>query len=423
MFLAVCSAPCNPQHIAVPPLKFSSIDMEFNNKDQRLTDCIFNKENNNEDSMDYNYDLGVGGSILYSSFGGIGGGIGAHIWSAYLSSCGLTCKYREAAERKRKAAVTCFVAISSGGSNDGSRFSANSWRKKRTTTAASFLLPPPLPPPSPAVGSNCSAVVDVSNDTDPVAAAITIATNPNTKFKARKVAKAMTRAKVGKKLKPARGVTSEAAPYPSSCLALPSTPDESDAVAVAADDTPASVTPAVVSQTVKKIVSYTTKTEELFLVSACAQCWKQQQLNKVAVAAPPNERGSHCDSILSFYFQAKYRSRILNARDVRAEELVARIISLVELQIPSDLVPDKKRQTLEKAVLAKIDSTFSCLKLMLAPLTKAYMNQREKNEMDELLYSMAVPQILRKEKRRIYGLMFSRLLEDPDYVNFATGNR
>ena len=121
-------------------------------------------------------------------------------------------------------------------------------------------------------------------------------------------------------------------------------------------------------------------------------------------------------------FQAEYRSRILNPREVRAEELVARIISLVESQIPSDLAPDEKRQTLEKAVLAKIESTSSCLKLKLAPLTKAYMNQREENEMDELLYSMAVPQISRKEKSRIYGLMFSRLLDDPDCVSFATGN-
>ncbi len=107
---------------------------------------------------------------------------------------------------------------------------------------------------------------------------------------------------------------------------------------------------------------------------------------------------------------------------MRAEELVARIISLVESQIPSDLAPDEKRQTLEKAVLAKIDLTSSCLKLKLAPLTKAYMNQREENEMDELLYSMVVPQISRKEKSRIYGLMFSRLLDDPDCVSFATGN-
>jgi len=58
-------------------------------------------------------------------------------------------------------------------------------------------------------------------------------------------------------------------------------------------------------------------------------------------------------------FQAEYRSRILNAREVRAEELVARIISLVESQIPSDLAPDEKRQTLEKAFWLKLSRPLS----------------------------------------------------------------
>ncbi len=53
--------------------------------------------------------------------------------------------------------------------------------------------------------------------------------------------------------------------------APPSTSNESVEAAIAdADDIPASVAPAVVSQTVKKIVDYTSETEEMFLVSACA---------------------------------------------------------------------------------------------------------------------------------------------------------
>ncbi len=92
-------------------------------------------------------------------------------------------------------------------------------------------------------------------------------------------------------------------------------------------------------------------------------------------AAPDKANDKNLIVFFSFLFQAEYRSRILNAREVRAEELVAKIKSVVEAQIPSDLAPDKKRQMQEKAVLAKIDSAFSCLKLKLAPLKKAYMNQ------------------------------------------------
>jgi hypothetical protein len=137
MFFAVRSAPRYLQHIAVPSLK-ASVDMEFNNKRQRLTDPIFNKDDAyadhaNEDSMDYDYDSGVGGSILSSSFGGGGiggGGIGAPISSAYLSSRGPTCEYEEAAGKKRKVAVARFVAISSGGSDHGSTFPAKVRGKK-----------------------------------------------------------------------------------------------------------------------------------------------------------------------------------------------------------------------------------------------------------------------------------------------------
>jgi len=300
VFFAVCSAPRCLQHIAVPLLKFntaSSVDMEFNNKRQRLTDRIFDKDDAyandaDEDSMDYDYDSGVGGSILSSSFGGGGiggGGIGAPISSAYLSSRGPTCEYEEAAEKKRKAAVARFVALSSGKDHCSSTFSATKVvGKKRTTTAASFLLsPPPPPPPSPAVGNQSPALVDISDEMDPevaaAAAASAAAANPPTaKVKARKVAK-VTKAtttttttttttatkrvtKAGKKLKPATAAETSAAE-----AAPPSTSNESvEAAVAAADDIPASVAPAVVSQTVKKIVDYTSETEEMFLVSACA---------------------------------------------------------------------------------------------------------------------------------------------------------
>ena len=298
MFFAVCSAARCLQHIAVPLLKFntaSSVDMEFNNKRQRLTDRIFDKDDAyandaDEDSMDYDYDSGVGGSILSSSFGGGGiggGGIGAPISSAYLSSRGPTCEYEEAAEKKRKAAVARFVALSSGKDHCSSTFSATKVvGKKRTSTAASFLLsppPPPPPPPSPAVGNQSPALVDISDEMDPevaaAAAASAAAANPPTaKVKARKVAKVTKKAttttttttttatKRGKKLKPATAAETSAAK-----ATPPSTSVESvEAAVAAADDIPASVAPAVVSQTVKKIVNYTSETEEMFLVSACA---------------------------------------------------------------------------------------------------------------------------------------------------------
>jgi hypothetical protein len=94
---------------------------------------------------------------------------------------------------------------------------------------------------------------------------------------------------------------------------------------------------------------------------------------------------------------------------------------MVEAQLPPRLAAEEKRQVLERVVLAKLNAASSCLKLKLAPLAKAYMNQREENEMEDLFYHMLVPQMTRREKSRIYGIMFARFIDNPS-VSFATGN-
>jgi hypothetical protein len=65
-------------------------------------------------------------------------------------------------------------------------------------------------------------------------------------------------------------------------------------------------------------------------------------------------------------------------------------------------------------VLGKLNAASSCIKLKLAPLAKAYMNQREENEMEGLFYHMVVPQMSRQEKSRIYNIVFSRFINDPN---------
>jgi hypothetical protein len=118
---------------------------------------------------------------------------------------------------------------------------------------------------------------------------------------------------------------------------------------------------------------------------------------------------------------AYYKVNILNAKEVRSDELVAKIVAMVEAQIPPQLEAEEKRQALEKAVLVKLSSASECLNLKLRPLLKAYLNRKEEKEMDELFYNMVVPQMTRQEKARIYGIMFSRIL-DFEHVSFATGN-
>jgi hypothetical protein len=73
-------------------------------------------------------------------------------------------------------------------------------------------------------------------------------------------------------------------------------------------------------------------------------------------------------------------------------------------------------------VLAKLNEALCCLKLKLAPLAKAYMRQKEENEIEGLFYHMLVPQMSRREKSRIHGIMFSRFIDNPNCVSFAMGN-
>jgi len=301
-FFCFRSESCAPQP-ATHSTRKPCIVMEFR-KRQRFDlddddDSLLQK-----DSMDCNYDSGVGDSILSSSFGGgIGGGIGAPILSSYLSR-GPSCEYEEATERKRKAAVAFFAAAT--GSPAAAEFAATAKVGRKTKlTAASFLFPPqpppppplpPLPSPTTAAGSDCPTVVDISNETD---SSLISAAKPSASAKsnARKVAAATKRVKANKKLSAASSAFEQqnaqqmnaSLPSQSSLLTPPpppppSTPNESNVPADAvADTTSASViTPAVVVQTVKKIVDYTSETEQLFLVSA----------RNVAKAAMTNPRAT-----------------------------------------------------------------------------------------------------------------------------------
>ncbi len=77
---------------------------------------------------------------------------------------------------------------------------------------------------------------------------------------------------------------------------------------------------------------------------------------------------------------------------MRSDELVAKIVEAVEAQIPPQLLAEEKRETLERAVLAKLSAASSCLQLKLNSLFKSYMTRREEAEMDGLFYNMLAPQ-------------------------------
>ena len=118
----------------------------------------------------------------------------------------------------------------------------------------------------------------------------------------------------------------------------------------------------------------------------------------------------------------EYKPKILNSREVRSDELVAKFVEAVEAQIPPQLSEEEKRATLERAVLAKLSAASSCLHLKLHKLFKSFMTRREEAEMDGLFYNMLVPQKTRRELSSIYGVMFGKFIDNDRYVSFATGS-
>jgi hypothetical protein len=118
----------------------------------------------------------------------------------------------------------------------------------------------------------------------------------------------------------------------------------------------------------------------------------------------------------------EYKVKILSTKEVRSDELVAKIVQAVEAQIPPHLSAEERRETLERAVLAKLSAASSCLHLKLNRLFKSFMTRREEAEMDGLFYNYLVPQKTRRELSSIYGTMFDKFIGNDRLVSFATGN-
>ncbi len=118
----------------------------------------------------------------------------------------------------------------------------------------------------------------------------------------------------------------------------------------------------------------------------------------------------------------EYKPKVLNTREVRSDELVAKFVEAVKAQIPPQLLAEEKRETLERAVLAKFSAASSCLHLKLNRLFKSFMTWQEEAEMDGLFYNMLVPQKTQRELSRIYGVMFDTFIDNDRFVSFATGS-
>jgi hypothetical protein len=126
--------------------------------------------------------------------------------------------------------------------------------------------------------------------------------------------------------------------------------------------------------------------------------------------------------LLLLSLQEEYKYNILNSRDVAGDDLVRRIVPMVEAQIPSNLAPEDRRIAIERAILNKLDKVSAALKMKLTSLARAFMASKMEADLNELLYRMPVLQMTQKEKSECYGRMLSVLMDDPSRVSYATGN-
>jgi hypothetical protein len=70
----------------------------------------------------------------------------------------------------------------------------------------------------------------------------------------------------------------------------------------------------------------------------------------------------------------------------------------------------------------KLNELSASLQIRLGPIAKSLMQFRQNRDMNDLFAKVQLPELNLKEKRLLYGRMLFKLLDDPEYVLYATTN-
>jgi len=120
---------------------------------------------------------------------------------------------------------------------------------------------------------------------------------------------------------------------------------------------------------------------------------------------------------------SQYRSDLLNAKEIKSEELVERVVAYVNNTLPPLLTADERKEELQKKSLALLQDLSPQMSIKLAPIVKSYISRQFGCAIEDMLAEVCLPELSLKDKTSMYTRMVSNFLDDPSCLSFALSNR
>lgn len=119
----------------------------------------------------------------------------------------------------------------------------------------------------------------------------------------------------------------------------------------------------------------------------------------------------------------EYRHDLLNAKEMKSEELVERVVAYVNQGLPTLLTADERKEELEKKSIALLQDLSPQMSIKLAPIVKSYISRQFGCAIDDMLAEVCLPELSLRDKTAMYTRMINNFLDDPSCLSFALSNR
>jgi len=119
----------------------------------------------------------------------------------------------------------------------------------------------------------------------------------------------------------------------------------------------------------------------------------------------------------------QYRSDLPNAKEIKSEELVERVVAYVNNCLSPFLTADERKEELQKKSLALLQDLSPQMSIKLAPIVKSYISRQFGCSIEDMLAEVYLPELSLKDKTSMYTRMVSNFLDDPSCLSFALSNR
>lgn len=118
-----------------------------------------------------------------------------------------------------------------------------------------------------------------------------------------------------------------------------------------------------------------------------------------------------------------YRNDLLNEKEIKAEELVEKVVAFVNNSLPALLTADERKEELQKKSLALLQDLSPQMSIKLAPIVKSYISRQFGCAIEDMLAEVFLPEMSLQDKTSMYTRMINTFLDDASCLSFALSNR